>query len=112
VDGLTDEQYWVVAEQLLLPALQLAGSPPAAAVAGNTSAPAATPPAAAAGQGVVASIPQQQGRLRLTSFTSNLRAASMLGALPAHSLTALHLLPSDSIGADGRQLLCSQPEAA
>jgi hypothetical protein len=98
VDGLTEEQYRVVAVQLLLPALQLARSPPAAAVAGNTSAPAATPAAAAAaGQGVVASIPQQQGRLRLTSFTSNLKAASMLGALPAHSLTALHLGPMGSI---------------
>jgi hypothetical protein len=47
---------------------------------------------------------QQQGRLRLTSFTSNLRAAGMLAALPADSLTALYLSPIDSIGADGRQL--------
>jgi hypothetical protein len=100
--GLTGEQYRVVAEQLLLPALQLARSPPAVAVAGVTSAPAAA--AAAAGQGVVASFPKQQGRLRLTSFTSNLRAAGMLGTLPADSLTALQLSPIDSIGADGCRL--------
>jgi hypothetical protein len=108
VDGLTAEKYSLVAEQLLLPALQLAGSTPDAAVLGNTSAPAATPAAAAAaaasGQGVVAGFSQQQGRLRLTSFTSNMRAAGMLRALPAHSLTELHLSPLDSIGVDGRQL--------
>jgi hypothetical protein len=53
---------------------------------------------------VVASLVKQQGRLRLTSFASNLRVAGMLGALPADSLTALDLSPLDSIGADGRQL--------
>jgi hypothetical protein len=96
----------VVAEQLLLPALQLARFLPDATVAGMIPALAATPAAAAAaaGEGVVASVSQQQGRLRLTSFTSNLRAAGILGVLPAHSLTALHLSPIDSLGADGRQL--------
>jgi autotransporter translocation and assembly factor TamB len=90
VDGMTAEQYWAVAEQLLLPALQLARSPPDEAVADVASAPAATPAAAAAasGQGVLASFPQQRGRLRLSSFSSDLRAAGMLGALPADSLTA------------------------
>jgi hypothetical protein len=97
--GLTEEQYWLVVEQLLLPALQLARSPPEEAIAGVISAAAA-----AAGQGGVASSGKQQGRLRLTSFTSNMRAAGMLAALPADSLTALDLSPMGSIGADGRQL--------
>jgi hypothetical protein len=100
--GLTEEQYWLAAEQLLLPALQLARSPLDQAIAGVISAAAAA--AAAAGQGGVASSGKQQGRLRLTSFTSNLRAAGMLAALPADSLTALDLSPMGSIGADGRQL--------
>jgi hypothetical protein len=93
----------VVAEQLLLPALQLARFLPDETVAGIIPALAATP-AAAAAEGVVASVSQQQGRLRLTSFTSNLRAAGILGVLPARSLTALHLSPIDSLGADGCQL--------
>jgi hypothetical protein len=90
---LTAEQYRAVAEQLLLPVLQLTKAPPDAAAA-----------ATAAGQGVAASFSQQQRRLRLSSFSSNLRAAGMLGALPADSLTVLNLGPVDSIGADGRQL--------
>jgi hypothetical protein len=98
-------RYRVAVEQLLLPALQLSTSPPAAAVAGTASAATATPAAAAAsGQGVIASFYQQQGRLQLTSFTSNLWAGDMLRALPADSLAALRLSPIDSKGADGRQL--------
>jgi hypothetical protein len=101
--GLTEVQYRGVAKQLLLHALQLARSPPDEA-AGITSALAATS-AAAAGQGVVGSFAhQQQRRLRLTSFASDLRAAGMLDSLPADSLTALDLSPVDSIGVDGRQL--------
>jgi hypothetical protein len=96
-------------QQLLLPALQLARFLPDEAVTSITPAPAAAAAAApaaaaAAGQGVVASSFPQQERLRLTSFTSNLKPAGLLGALPAHSLTALHLSPIDSLGADGRAL--------
>uniref|UniRef100_A0A383VTP7 Uncharacterized protein n=1 Tax=Tetradesmus obliquus TaxID=3088 RepID=A0A383VTP7_TETOB len=67
---------------LLQQAVQLAAPLPAAAAA-----------AAAAGAGAGAAIvQQQQGGLRLSSFSSNWRGSpELLGALPAHSMTKLQL---------------------
>jgi hypothetical protein len=85
VDGLPWNLHYQAGLQLLLQSLQSAAVPP-------------PPPAAAAGaachnQQTQQTQQQQQQALRLQSFSSSCRCAPelLLAALPAHSLTQLHL---------------------
>jgi hypothetical protein len=74
VDGLPWDRHFEAGQQLLLQSLQLAAVPSAAAAAG------------------IAPNNQQQQGLRLQSFSSYWRGTpALLSALPAHSLTQLHL---------------------
>uniref|UniRef100_A0A383W8N2 Uncharacterized protein n=1 Tax=Tetradesmus obliquus TaxID=3088 RepID=A0A383W8N2_TETOB len=99
VDGLPWQQHLEEGGLLLQEALQSAAA--AAAAADAASAAAAAAAAAAAGT----EVKQQQPGLRLANFSSSWRGApELLAALPAHSLTQLHLdlgWPKGQRAADG-----------
>uniref|UniRef100_A0A383VAA8 F-box domain-containing protein n=1 Tax=Tetradesmus obliquus TaxID=3088 RepID=A0A383VAA8_TETOB len=95
--GLDSELHREAAQQLVQQALQLATALPAAAAAAAAAAVAAPPsPASAAEQDAAAvsqQLQQQQQHVRLPAISSVILdgTAGMLAALPAHSLTHLHL---------------------
>jgi hypothetical protein len=93
VHGFEWEAHWEVAQQLLQHALQAVVSPPQPALEAAPAASGFVPDAVESGitEGASRQHGQQQG-LRLTSFSSDFAAtAGVLAALPAHSLTFLHL---------------------
>uniref|UniRef100_A0A383WM33 F-box domain-containing protein n=1 Tax=Tetradesmus obliquus TaxID=3088 RepID=A0A383WM33_TETOB len=95
VHGLEWRAHWEVAQQLLQHGLQAAAPPPQTALGAAAAAPGLAPVIANSHNAAATAGQQQQQRLqglRLTSFSSNFAGtAGVVAALPAHSLTSLHL---------------------